>query len=133
MVWERSFFVMPAMKAASNISTKQHYCFKMSTDDEEIVICGDGDHVFGILQNKPNADQVAAEVMTIGVSKVEIGSTLTAGDFWGSDSAGKAKPITPVLSGGDIGDFVAGVVVIGGAAASLGSVTIGMHGFQVGA
>lgn len=125
-------FTVPGMQADADLSAKQFYCVKMSTSNNKVSLCtAQGEVVFGVLQNKPDADGVAAEVMALGVTKVEAGETLTAGDLWGTDANGAAVKIERTNTGADLGDYAAGIVIEGAASGALATVTIGIHNIQI--
>lgn len=127
-----NIFTVPGMMADADLSAKQFFCVKMSTTDNKVSLCTtQGETIFGVLQNKPNADGVAAEVMSLGITKVEAGETLTAGDLWGTDANGKAAKIEGTNTGADLADYAAGIVIEGAASGELASVTIGIHNIQI--
>lgn len=76
--------------ADSDLSAKQYYIMKVSAAGK-VDVCGDGELMIGVLQNKPSADGMGATLAGVGsVSKVVAGAAITAGDKVASDSAGKA-------------------------------------------
>ena len=131
MAWEDGWR-LPGVQAAADLSAKQFFCVVKNTTNKQVALASvDGEVVLGVLQDKPNASGKAAEVITFGVTKVEAGETLAAGDFWGTDSAGKAKIVERTNTGADVGDYVAGQVIVGAASGELATVTIGYPTFQV--
>ena len=127
MAWESPLYKLPAAIAAADYRTtsKQYYCVtKNATNNQVALATTDGEIFIGVLQNEPLSG-AAAEVTCIGVTKVVAGETLTAGDYWGTDSSGKAKIVEHTNTGADIGDYIAGVVLEGAAADELATVTIG--------
>lgn len=132
MARTNNIFTVPGMLASADLSAKQFYCVKMSTTDNTVSLCDtQGETIFGVLQNKPNASGVAAEVMALGISKVEAGETLTAGDLWGTSASGTAVKIEGTSTGADLADYAAGIVIEGAASGELASVTIGIHNIQI--
>ena len=135
MAYTYPVFNVPGLTAAADYQTtsKQYYCVKKNTTDNQVALCTTDGEVFdGVLQNDP-ASGDAAEVMASGVSKVYAGETLTAGDRWGTNSSGKAKKISEDLTGSDPGDFVMGVVIEGAATNALATVTVGVTTYRKGA
>jgi len=132
MASENQLFAVPGLEAGADLSTKQYFFVKKSATDDQCVIADtDGEVVLGVLQNKPNAAGVEAEVMVAGVSKIEAGEALTAGDLIGTDSSGKAKKIEGSITGADVGDFVFGICLVGVASGEVATVLIGFHSHRV--
>ena len=125
MAWEIPLFDMGNLVAASNLAAKQYFCVKINSSGQVALCDTDGEVVDGILQNKPGSG-VAAAVRMAGVSKLEAGETLAAGDLWGTDSSGKAKKIEATVTGADVGDFFGGRVIEGGDSGEVITVTIGL-------
>lgn len=117
--WEAPVFKCPSLVATNTLATKQFYCVKLDTsnDNQVVIAATDGEPIFGVLQNKPGAG-VEAEVTCIGVTKVIASEALTVGDLWGTDSSGKAKIVEATNTGADIGDTIMGIVIAGGSAAN---------------
>jgi len=134
MARENNIFTVPGLMANADLSTKQFHCVKMTAVDNKVGLCSaDGEVFLGVLQNKPNADGVAAEVRALGISKVVADEALTAGDHWGVSSDGQAKKVEVTNTGADLEDFVMGVVIEGAPAGALATVTVGFPTFQVSA
>lgn len=128
MAHEISGFSPGGYDVDANLSSNQFFCVKQSTTDNRVSLCDtDGEMFLGVLQNNPNAAGGAATIMMTGITKVKAAETLTAGDTWGTDSAGKAKKIEATVTGADVGDYIAGFVKEGGAVDELVTVTIGMQ------
>ena len=70
------------------------------------------DSPIGVLQNKPDASGKGAEVLVIGVSKIQANAALSANDIIGTSADGQADPI---VAGTDTTVYVAGLVIIGAA------------------
>ena len=81
--------------STNDLRLKQYYGVKLSADRTVILPTADTDVCAGILQNKPNAGEMA-EVMVIGRTPVIIDEALAAGEQ------------IEVHSGGLIGKHVAG-------------------------
>lgn len=132
MAYEGILLAVPGLTADGDLSDKQYYCVKMSTTNQEVSLCDtDGEVVLGILQNKPNAAGVPANVASIGVSRIVANESLTAGDFWGTSSTGKATKVEDTNTGADTTDYAAGVVVKGAGSGALATVTVGFPTFKV--
>lgn len=127
MAFENITFMITGALAAADLSAKQFYCVKQNTTDNQVALCTvDGEYFDGVLQNKPDAANEPAEVAAQGIVKVIAAETLTAGDTWGTDNAGKAKKVEATATGADVGDYIAGRVLVGAGAGELATVTIGM-------
>ena len=123
---------LTGLVADGDLSTKQFYCVKMSTTDDTVSLCDtDGEVILGVLCNKPDAANKAAEVAALGQVKIEAGEALAAGDRWGTDNAGKAKKVEGTNTGADTGDYAAGIITKGGASGEIVEGTIGMSTFKV--
>lgn len=125
MATESPLFCIGWLTAAASLTTKQFYCVKKNSTDNQVALCDtDGEVVMGILQNKPGSG-IAADVMAAGVSKLEAGETLTAGDLWGTDTNGKGKKVERSVTGADVGDYFGGEVLEGADSGELATVTVG--------
>lgn len=118
MAVEQPVFNIGICKAAADLRLKQFHCVKVTTT-ETVNLTGTAGEVFaGVLQNKPNTNEVA-DVMAIGITKVKIGvGGLTAGATWEAAADGTAIATTS-------GKASAGQVLIGGSAGEIATVTIG--------
>lgn len=76
--------------ATTDLSAKQYFAVKLDTaGDRNVVLASTGgERIYGILQNKPTAG-LAADVCLTGLSKAQIGGTITRGDVLKTDTAGK--------------------------------------------
>ena len=100
------------LKASADLSSYQHYGVKISA--EFTVAPATAAAVDGILQNKPAAAGRACQVRVSGVSKVELGGTVTAGGKATTDSnakliattSDKDRIVGTFLEAGDDGDTV---------------------------
>jgi hypothetical protein len=62
--------------------------------------------------------------MTSGMSKVIAGGTLTPGDSFGTDTAGRAVKKNETSTGANYGDFVMGEVIEGAATGEVATVLL---------
>lgn len=125
MAWELNLGCIGNLVADADLSSNQYYVVKVDTTNNQFSLCDtDGELVLGVLQDKPDSG-AAGEIMVQGFTKVVAAETLTAGDAWGTDSAGKAKKVEKTVTGADVGDYIAGQVVQGAAAGELAVVSIG--------
>lgn len=133
MAFELPLFMVPGCTANADLSTKQFYCVKPATTAPQVQVCTvDGEVFLGVLQNKPAAAGRSAEVMGIGVTKVVASEAMTYGSTWGTASDGRGKVVEASITGADVGDYAAGIVLGAAAAAGdLASVTVGFPTFRV--
>ena len=91
MAWEAPGPDVP-FAASADISAYQ-YCFMGMPDSSgQVTFTGAGEHILGILQNKPAAAGRGASVRVYGVSKLVVDGNVGAivpGDRLISDAAGK--------------------------------------------
>ena len=80
--------------STNDLRLKQYYGVKLSADRTVILPTADTDVPVGILQNKPNAGEVA-QVMVIGRTPVVGGEALAAGGLIRIESGGKARLFEP--------------------------------------
>lgn len=132
MAFEGVQTAIPGATASGNLSTKQYYCVVKNTTDNQFAVADtDGEVIDGILQNKPNAANVPANIAMFGISRVIADEVLTAGDLWGTSADGQAKIVAGTNTGADTGDFVMGRVLVGAASGAIATVTIGVPQFRV--
>ena len=106
-----------AHEAAADLSAKKYRVVKLATGGKVDVVSGATDVPYGILQNKPTSGQTA-EVMILGISKVESDAALAVGDIIAGQTDGQ-------LEVADAADFPIGLVVeASGAAGELASAFI---------
>lgn len=109
-------------KAAGDLSAKQFYFVKLSAADTVDVCSAATDRAIGVLQNKPDAANKAAEVMLLGISKVSSDAALSRMDLIGPAADGQADAKTP---GTDTTEYIHGVVIeASGGAGQLASALI---------
>ena len=78
-------FTLPA---GADLSAAQHKFVKINSSGQVILCAAVTDKPIGILQNKPNAAGVAANIMANGVSKLIMAANAAKGDRIGTDAAG---------------------------------------------
>lgn len=76
--------------SASPNSGKQFRFVKVTGAHQVGLSTADTDHVIGVMQNKPQVTGQAATVAIHGVSMVQAGGTVAAGDQVGPDANGQA-------------------------------------------
>ncbi|MFA5731857.1 MAG: hypothetical protein WC934_07620 [Acidithiobacillus sp.] len=109
-----------SLLAAADLSAKQ-YKFVKLTDDRTVNVCGNGEAMYGILQNDPAAAGRPAEVMVYGISNLVLGGTVTAGAYIGSDGNGDGVAVTAdhaeygaiAREGGDDNDVISVLLIPG--------------------
>ena len=110
------------LKAAGDLSTKQYYFMKLDAAGDVTVPTAATDIPCGVLQNKPDAAGKAAEIMSLGISKISQDADLAVGDLIGTSADGQAAKKTV---GTDTTHYVVGQLLEdGGAAAAIGSALI---------
>lgn len=97
----------------------QYYLMKITTAGRVQKCTVAGEAVYGVLQDKPTAQDMSCLVMTAGRSKVVYGDTVTMGTSLTTDSSGRAVPVA--LST----DVVIGTAEEAGAVNQVGSVMLG--------
>jgi hypothetical protein len=133
MAWQLPSFCIGNLIAAASMASNQFHCVKADSTNNQFALCDtDGEVVLGVLQDNPASGE-AGDIMCLGVTKVVVGTgeTLVAGQTWGVDANGEAKTIEGTVTGADVGDYAAGMVLEGAAAGELASVTIGFPTFKV--
>lgn len=101
--------------AGADLSAKQFYVVKINSSGQ-IVLAGDGEVAYGVLQDKPVSGAVGA-VAVFGQTKAILGGTVAAGAKVASDANGKVVTATT-------GENVLGVCVEGGAVNELRSIEL---------
>lgn len=114
MSWDYPVFKIPGLIASGDLSSDQFKLVKKNTTDNQVALNDvAGGPVVGVLYNKPDAANEAAEVVNLGVAKVTAGATITAGDHIVSNASGTAAVAASGATGGDVGDFVVGIALEG--------------------
>ena len=96
-----------------------------------VAVTVDGEFALGVLQNKPNAAGVEAEVMIAGVTKLVAAEAITRYAFVGVDSVGEGKIVEESNTGADIGDWILGLALEDAADGDLFACLIGFHNHRV--
>ena len=97
-----------SLEAGADLSTKMYHFVKLDSNGRVIAIAADTDRPVGILQNKPNALGIVAEVMVDGVSRLIGGSNLAKGAALGTTAAGRAAA---VVAGTDTTKYMLGQIL----------------------
>lgn len=106
-----------SFEAAADLSAKQYRAMKMATGGKVDVFSGATDVPIGILQNKPKSGETA-DVLILGISKVDSDAALAVGDIIAGQTDGQ-------LEVADAADYPMGQVVLAsGAAGELASAVI---------
>jgi len=93
--------------ASTDLSALQFRFMTLDSNGEAAVPAGSTAPIYGVLQNKPNAQGIAASIMVNGISKMRpTASTLSVGDLVASSTSGEPIPVAG-------GDFTVGRVVRG--------------------
>jgi len=131
MAYEGAQTCIPGALAGADLSALQFYFVKKNTTANQVAApTVDGEVVIGVLQNKPSAAGHTATVAFSGVTKVECGENLAAGDYVGTDNTGRAKKIDVSATGADVGDYIAGVVLEGASTGERASILL-LHMYRV--
>lgn len=90
-------FEQPGFKvtreAAADLSALQYRFVKLDSNGRVAAITAITDRPFGILQGKPKALGIAAEIMVDGWSQMVGGANTAKGDMLGTDAAGRGVAI----------------------------------------
>jgi len=89
MAYEGVLTCLPGGVAGEDLSTKQFYFGRISTNGAVVRASTLGEYVDGVIQNDPESGQ-ACEFAISGVSKVICGAAVTAGDKVQTNALGKA-------------------------------------------
>lgn len=79
------------LKAAADLSTKQHFFVKVTAAQSVNLCSAITDVAIGVLNNKPDAANKAAEVDVSGTTKVVAGAAIAAGARVAPMASGKAQ------------------------------------------
>ncbi len=107
--FEQPLFKPTALIAGADLSAARYKFVKLSADRTVVLCNGITDKPFGVLQNSPGSAD-AAEVMSMGITKIIPHGTLSAGNQIGTFSDATAQAIT---AGIDTTVYVAGQIVVG--------------------
>lgn len=106
--------------AAADLSLKQFTYVLIDSAGEIAAVTGITDIIFGILQNKPDAQGKPASVVPMGsggISKIVLGATVAIGIRVGTSTAGKAVADAST-------NFNGGILTEGGVLDDIGSVLL---------
>lgn len=101
-------------EAGGDLSSDQFKAVKLSASRKVVRCTGVTDKPIGILQNKPDASGKAAEVMCIGISKVNSDISLSFGDLISTQTDGQLQIVVP---GTETTEFIIGQVIFDSGAA----------------
>lgn len=123
MAWEQSGCKLGELAAAADYSAvgNQYKLVKVTNASgvPQATLCAAvTDRPIGVLQNRPVAGQ-SAEIMTDGISKVQLDGTTVPGDQVGVSADGQVAVYVP---GTDTTKYIIGVCLIGGAAGEIGTI-----------
>lgn len=115
MAYEGPQIKLPGLVAGADLSAAgNQYKFVELTGDNTVNVCNAAtDKPIGVLQNRPASGE-AAEVVAVGVTKVQADAALTAGTLIGTSADGQADAKTP---GTDTTEYTVGQVIRGASAA----------------
>jgi hypothetical protein len=99
--------------AGADLRLKQYHFVKLSADRTVVACDGVTDKPLGVLQGTPNTGQ-AAEVVSVGETKIVGDADLTAGDLIGTSADGQAAAY---VAGTDTTKYLVGQVLEGNGAA----------------
>ena len=105
------------LEAAADLSSNQYNFVKLDANGNVVICDADsaGQIPIGILQNAPDASGKAANVLVVGISKVEAGVAFDEGDLVAcSDASSSADNGQAVKA--DASDHVVGQTITAGAA-----------------
>ena len=89
MAWEHGPQIIMTFEAAADLSAKQYHFVEFSSG--QVNACNAlTDVPLGVLQNKPSAQGRPAEVLVMGVTKVNSDAALSQGDLIGPSADGQA-------------------------------------------
>ena len=121
MAYEIGAFAFTA-KAGADLSDKQYHLVKFSADNTVVLCTALTDKPCGVLQDNPTLGQ-AAQILATGITKVKVdaATALVAGQAIGTTVLGTAVSKVALT---DIGCYVVGQVVKGGAAGTVATAMI---------
>ena len=82
--------VVPGLLAGADLSADQHKIVKLDGNGD-VVLCGAGESMTGVLEDAPEAAGRAASVVTTNRTKVRASAGITAGDRLGCAAGGLAR------------------------------------------
>jgi hypothetical protein len=99
--------LMLSLEANADLSTKQFRFCEIVAAGKVDVCNAATDKPVGVLQNAPKAGETA-ELLVVGISKVDSDAALSRGDLIGTSADGQADAKTP---GTDTTEYVVGMVI----------------------
>lgn len=124
MAYEGPQIMAVGITAAADLSTSQYCVVALSTNNTVNLATSTIAVPFGILQNKPSASGMAAEVCIFGITKSKFGATLAPGNLVRNSSLGTAALFDPVIGSSNSGSYGLGQVIDGAASTELGTIFI---------
>ena len=107
MAFECAVLLDGTRKAGADLSSSQYKFVKLDTSGDVVACAAVTDIPYGVLQNDPASGETA-EVMVIGISKVQGDADLTKGDQIGTSSDGQAAAYA---NGTDTTKYIVGQVL----------------------
>ena len=107
MATEGPQICIPGLTASASLTAKQYYFVKMSGASTVTVCSGATDVPIGVLQNAP-ASGAAANVCSIGVTKISSDAAVTYGNHVGTSADGQADP---KVWGTDTTEYIVGQAI----------------------
>lgn len=107
MAFEIPGFTDGTRVAGGDLSSSQYKFVKLNSSGQVVDIAANTDKPYGILQNAP-ASGGSAEVMLMGISKVQGDADLTKGNQIGASADGQAAAYVP---GTDTTKYIVGEVL----------------------
>lgn len=121
MAYEASQPLKISLTAGADLSSSQYRFVKLDGSGNAVVCSGATDIPVGVLQNKPTSGQ-SAEIVVVGVSKVNADAALSIGALIGTSADGQADA---KVAGTDTTEYVVGrMLTATGAAAQIGTALI---------
>lgn len=106
---------------SADLSAKQYHFVKIASDGTVDVCSATTDIPYGVLQNKPTSG-TEAEIVIIGITKINVDASLAIGDLIGTSADGQAAAY---VSGTDTTKRIVGVVrTAAGAAGRIGTAVV---------
>lgn len=129
MAFDGQVVKLTGLKAGADLTTKQFFFVKFDGSGDIILATALGEQIVAVLQNKPNTGE-AAELVSLGQTKVEFGATLAAGAVVATSAGGAAVAASDAVvntsDGGAaddpvIGSNALGIVILGAASGEVGT------------
>jgi len=112
MAYEEKIETVTMIAGADLSAASNQYLFvKTNTTAKQVVLCGDGEDAFGVLQDTPALGEATC-IAIGGVTKVKLGGTVAAGAAVSSGASGVANTSAN-------GDYMLGTALAGGASGEI--------------